>query len=331
MVNYKDAHRPFIKQAGGLPENPLEAEDVEVLPEIGIETESIREQLADYYNCIMRLDTGIGMLLESLAETGKKENTLVIYLGDHGQDIIRGKRTSYEGGTRIPLIMYCPTRILSQTGDAPGKGLVVEELVSIIDLLPTMQELTGIEQSADLPGSSLMPFFTGEDTEWREYLFTEYHLHSGHNFYPQRTVRDSRYKLIHNLLHGEINPEYQFPLDKFLDSDSFNRELEQSPLQVRDAYSILKAPPEYELYDLENDPFEFHNLAGDPSVRNIMEELKGQLGQWQEQTNDPLRFNKNLQKLKAEVDSCFVTGEYVKKNTWYYPEYFSEIPLTNQP
>jgi len=325
MVNYKDAHRPFIEQAGGLPEDPIEAGDIEVLPEIGIETGFIMEQLADYYNCIMRLDTGIGMLLDKLAEAGKRENTFVIYLGDHGQDIIRGKRTSYEGGTRIPLIMYCPEKVLSPSGDTPSKGRVVSEMVSLIDLLPTLQELTGIEQTAGLPGKSLMPFFKGQDPEWREYLFTEFHLHSGHNFYPQRTVRDSRYKLIHNLLHGEINPGYQFTVDRFLNIVAFNQELEQSPIHVKNAYGIMKEPPEYELYDLENDPYEFHNLAGDPSARDILEKLKGKLGQWQEQTNDPLRNDENLQNLKAELDSCFVTGEYVKKKMWYYPEYFKGI------
>ena len=325
MVNYKDAHRPFIKQAHGLPEKPLEATDIEILPEIGIKTEFIMEQLADYYNCMMRLDTGIGMLLETLAEAGKRENTVVIYLGDHGQDIIRGKRTSYEGGTRIPLIMYCPEDILSHSGDTPSKGRVVGEMVSIIDLLPTIQELAGIEQIKDLSGRSLMPFFKGENPEWRKYLFTEYHLHSGHNFYPQRTVRDSRYKLINNLLHGEINPGYQFTIDRFLSLEAFNRELEQSPPHVRDAYGIMKRAPEYELYDLENDPFEFHNLAGDPSAQNILEELKGELEEWQERTLDPFRYDENLRRFRTELDSCFVTGKYEKKDRWYYPEYFSGI------
>jgi len=325
MVNYTDAHRPFIEQADGLPKIPLEAGDIEMLPEIGIQTEGIREQLADYYNCLMRLDTGIGMLLDRLSEAGMKENTLVIYLGDHGQDILRGKRTSYEGGTRVPLIMHCPPSILSKQGQAPAEGLVVEEMVSMIDLFPTLLDLAGIEQDTDLPGRSLMPFFQEEEAEWREYLFTEFHMHSGVNFYPQRTVRDSRYKLIHNLLYSEVNPNYQFALDKFHNTDEFNKELELAPEEVRAAYRNHQAPPEFELYDLENDPFEFNNLAGDPSVNHILEKLKEKLKQWQEHTNDPLLQTENLQKLKAEVDSCFVSGEYVKKEIWYYPEYFSEM------
>ncbi|MCK5694494.1 MAG: sulfatase-like hydrolase/transferase [Bacteroidales bacterium] len=328
MVNYKDAHRPFIRQAHGLPELPMEAEDVEVLPEIGIETQGIRQQLADYYNCLMRLDTGIGILLEGLEEAGMKENTLVIYLGDHGQDIIRGKRTSYEGGTRVPLIIYCPPELRPDHKGERAGGRVVEELVSTIDLFPTMLDITGIKAESELPGSSLMPIINGKAADWREYLFTEFHMHSGVNFYPQRTVRNSRYKLIHNLLHGENNPEYRFVLDKFHDRDEFTRALELSAEEVREAYRILHAPPEFELYDLENDPYEFHNLAGDPSAKHVLKELKEQLKQWQEQTNDPLLYRENLQKLKAEVDSCFVEGKYVKKKMWYYPDYFNKSPLS---
>ncbi|MCK4679442.1 MAG: sulfatase [Bacteroidales bacterium] len=331
MVNYRDAHRPFIKQAGGLPEDPLEAGDVEVLPEIGVETEFIREQLANYYNCIMRLDAGIGMLLDKLDESGKKENTFIIYLGDHGQDIIRGKRTSYEGGTKIPLIMYCPGEILSQIKDKSPAGQVNNELVSTIDLFPTLLEICGIEQILGLPGRSLLPFIKGQNPEWRKHLFTEFHLHSGHNFYPQRTVRNSRYKLIQNLLPDEINPGYQFTLDKFINIEAFYQQLEQSSLHVRDAYSILKEPPEYELYDLENDPFEFHNLARDPSSLNILEELQGELVQWKERSNDPLRYDGNLQKFIAELDSCWATGEYIKKEMWYYPEYFNATDINNKP
>ena len=340
MVNYTDAHRPFIKQAGGLPVTPLEAGDVKILPEIGVETEFINEQLANYYNCIMRLDAGIGMLLKKLEESGKREDTFVIYLGDHGQDIIRGKRTSYEGGTRIPLIMYYPKEIQSgrknknkesrQDQVAGSEGIVVNEFVSTIDLLPTIFEVAGLEQLTDIPGKSLVPLIAGENPEWREHLFTEFHLHSGHNFYPQRTVRDARYKLIHNLLHGEINPGHQFTLDRFINIEAFYQQLEDSPQDIRDAYMILEKPPEYELYDLENDPYEFHNLAQDPSSSDILEELKEELRQWQERTNDPLRIDENLRMLKAELDSCWSTGKYIKKEKWYYPEYFEDVPVTNK-
>ncbi|MHC4143467.1 MAG: sulfatase-like hydrolase/transferase [Planctomycetota bacterium] len=93
-VNYPDAHAPWIKKIEGLP----------------------RRLNADYYNCLSRLDSLIGDLLEALQHSGKSDNTLVVYIGDHGADFLRGKRTSYENGVRIPLIIRRPGRelVLSQ-------------------------------------------------------------------------------------------------------------------------------------------------------------------------------------------------------------------------
>ncbi len=75
-----------------------------------------------------RLDTYIGDLLLRLEETGKADNTIVIYIGDHGADMLRGKRTSYEGGTRVPFIVKWPK--------TSKEGLVSTELVSLIDIFP---------------------------------------------------------------------------------------------------------------------------------------------------------------------------------------------------
>ncbi|MCD6564482.1 MAG: sulfatase [Bacteroidales bacterium] len=332
MVNYRDAHRPFIKQTNGLPEHPLEPGDIEELPEIGIKSDFIKEQTANYYNCIMRLDAGISMLFEKLEECGKRENTIIIYLGDHGQDILRGKRTSYEGGTKIPLIIYCPDEILSLLNNKANiysdddikikKGTVNNQLVSTIDILPTILEIAGIELPGNLPGKSLVPFFQGENPEWRKYLFTEFNLHSPHNYYPQRTIRNKRFKLIYNLMPNEINPGYDFTLNRFFNVDTLNSKLENAPDYIVKSYKILKRPPKYELYDLENDPNEFHNLAEDSAYTNILNELILNLTDWQGQTNDPLIEPENLYRLKAEVDSCWSTSEYVKKKKWYYPEYF---------
>ena len=76
---------------------------MEALPFFGISNPQLRQQTADYYNCMSRLDTLIGDLLEVLELSGKADNTIVAYIGDHGADMLRGKRTSYEGGTRVPV------------------------------------------------------------------------------------------------------------------------------------------------------------------------------------------------------------------------------------
>ena len=129
-VNYPDAHRPFIKQVKGLPENPLTGKDVKPLAYFGLDAPQLRENTADYYNCMSRLDSKIGDLLDALKKSGKAENTLVVYIGDHGADMLRGKRTSYEGGVRIPMIIQWPGELQPEQ--------VRNELVSTLDLMPTL-------------------------------------------------------------------------------------------------------------------------------------------------------------------------------------------------
>ena len=206
-VNYPDAHRPFIDQVDGLPEQPLAANDVRTPDGFGLDTPELRQQSASYYNCMSRLDSLIGDLLNALERSGKADNTVVVYLGDHGADLLRGKRTSYEGGLRIPLLVRWPQKIV-----APQ---VRSELVSTLDLMPTFLAIAAADPVDHLSGRSLLPLWNDEAVSWREFLFSEFHLHSAHNFYPQRTVRDTRFKLIQNHLPNQINPGYDFTIERF--------------------------------------------------------------------------------------------------------------------
>ena len=81
------------------------------MPYMGIDPPGMREMVADYYNSLSRLDSLVGDLLSVLDRSGKTANTIVIYLGDHGADMLRGKRTCYEGGLRIPMMVRWPGKI----------------------------------------------------------------------------------------------------------------------------------------------------------------------------------------------------------------------------
>ncbi|MEQ8421664.1 MAG: sulfatase, partial [Arenibacter algicola] len=205
QVNYPDAHAPFLRQIDGIPKKPADTSKINSLPYMMVNNLRLKELTADYYNCIMRLDTYIGDLIKALKRSGKYQNTLIVYIGDHGADMLRGKRTSYEGGVRIPMIISWPGTGL--------KGTRLKELTSTIDLFPTFLEVVGISLPNNLPGKSLVPLLKGKETDWRKYLFTEYHVHSNHNPYPQRTIRNNRYKLIWNPLAGYENPGYDFTLN----------------------------------------------------------------------------------------------------------------------
>ena len=310
-VNFPDAHDPFLAQVEGLPRDPLTGDDVHCLPYFGIDPVELRTPVANYYNCLSRLDSCVGDLLAALERTGKADDTIVIYLGDHGADFLRGKRTSYEGGVRIPLMVRWPGKTTPQ---------VRSELVSTVDLMPTLLELSGAAAVEDLPGQSLLPLLVGQQAPWRTHLFTEFHTHAAKsNFFPQRTVRDARYKLIENLLPGEINPDFQGKVAK--DHPEILPAIAAASADVQEAYARMQRPPRWELYDLQSDPYEFRNLAASVDHAAVLAELQRQLADWRNRTRDPLLDEVILQRLKAEVTAVANKSEG-KSLTWGYPDYF---------
>ena len=313
-INYPDAHRPFIKSKEGLPAEPLTAEQVKTMAYVGLESEGLRQQVADYYNCMARLDALVGELLAKLTASGKYDDTLIVYLGDHGADLIRGKRTCYEGGVRVPFIVRSPKGQPSQ---------VRRELVSTLDLFPTFLKVAEAEPVPNLPGRSLLPLLRGEKPKWRQYMPTEFHLHSAHNYYPQRAIRNDRYKLIENLQPGEVDPGYEFTVNRFFGQQVLAA-LPKAPKRVQAAYALMKRPPKYQLYDLKKDPYEFVNLAEDPAHRQALDELSAELTRWRKHTRDPLLNPDNIIRLKAEIDGIRQGNDFskVKIGQWKYPEYF---------
>jgi N-sulfoglucosamine sulfohydrolase len=310
MVNYPDTHLPFLAQQNGIPKQPLTADQVTMLPDVGVDAPHIRQDLANYYNCLQRLDAGVGMLLEELRRSDCADRTLIIYLGDHGAQFPRGKLTCYEGGVRVPMLMRWPGK---------SAGLVRQELVSTVDILPTILEATAAPNPGNLPGRSLGPLFQPGAAKWREYLCTEYHAHIPSLYYPQRTVRDGRYKMIASLLPDRPNPTQGV----YLSPDTWwanvtAADVAKAPEPIRRAFDLWERPGAEQLFDLEADPYELNNLAGRPEQAQVQQRLREQLRQWQRQTGDPLLDAGRLARLTAEMDAAKGSEP---KSGWKYHEY----------
>ncbi len=297
MVNYPDAHLPLLRQYAGKPEHPLTGKDVVSLPFIGIDTPRLREHVADYYNCISRLDSAIGLLLERLAACGRADNTLVIYATDHGAQFPRGKASIYEGGLRVPLIMRWP-------GVLP-RDSAKDTLVSHIDILPTI--LKAVEMDAEswpiLPGHSLLETAKGSMTNEREFLFAEWTSATATTYFPQRSVRDHRYKLIRTFVEDRISPSAWGYLDnQQWETGVLRSEVEEAGKDIQAVYTTYEHPPEIELYDLKEDPWEFHNLAEVRAMQPQRERLSHALTRWQEESDDAILDPKILNLMTAEND-----------------------------
>jgi len=325
MVNLPDAHLPFLKQdASGIPAKPVDASVVTMPRGALVDSPRLRVFAAGYYNCISRIDTAIGLLLGELERSGRMRDTLMIWLSDHGAQFSRGKVTSYEFAIRIPCVISWPGGI-----DRPQ---VRQELVSTIDLLPTVLHAVGVETPAGLSGRSLLPLLRGESVPWRDCLFTEWN--TSHAFpapslyFPQRTVRDARYKLIVNLMSGSPNPtELYYTSQALINTGATADEISAADAAVRAAFQTWREAPPVELYDLENDPFEMKNLAGHPALAEVQSRLERALAHWRRETKDPLLNPDNLRRL-ADEHFAQAAHRQDRKNAakpylWQYPGYFA--------
>jgi len=278
MVNYTDPHayRPggtksntigdwsFRDRVKGIPETLVKPSEKTVLPFQRIDTPEQRKRVAGYYNSVKRLDVGVGLLLETLERHGHSDNTLVIFIGDHGPPFDRGKSTTYEGGLRVPFLVRWP---------GVSKPMRSSAMVSTVDILPTIIDAAGATTDIERHGRSLRSVLENADAPWREYLAGEYHMH-GPPWFPQRAIRDDRYKLIHSLLADSVSRKTA------IDGDIAGTD-------IRKAFDTFAKPPEFELYDLENDPWEFHNLAGKAEYAELEQRMKTALKAWRHETDDP--------------------------------------------
>lgn len=319
-VNYCDAHLPWLRQDFGLPVNPFTPGEVRVPPAVGLDTGRLREHTANYYCCMSRLDTGIGLLMDELERTGHAEDTLVIYLGDHGPQFSRGKGATYELAVEVPFLVRWP-------GVGPA-GQARSELVSSVDILPTVLDAAGVAAPDGLAGRSLRPLLAGGVADWRGHLFCEWntsHPYPLPSFlYPQRSVRDDRYKLIATLLTGHENPvEEYYTKHVLVDTGTTQWEIDRAPDEVRRAYTAWRTPAPVELYDLAADPHEFDNLADRSGYAGVRDRLLTVLRQWQADTADPLADPDKLARLVAEdLRVQAAAGAHQAPGfSWEYTEY----------
>jgi N-sulfoglucosamine sulfohydrolase len=333
MVNYPDAHFPLQRQVEGMPKDTVSMEDVQnTLPFTGANTVRLRDITAIYYSCINRLDESIGILMDSLKSCDKLDNTLVIFISDHGAQFSRGKTTNYEGALKISFIMSWPGKI---------KNGVVEEkkLVSVIDILPTVLDAINYNSVPEnLSGRSLLGIAMGNDEEdWREYIFAGGLGSTAPYFFPRRSVRGERFKLIYNLHAGKEDPYYSVYTEmnnSSVISGTSEDELESLGPGVKEIYKRWQYPPRFELYDLVNDPWEFNDLSENPKFSEELEKMKNLMLEWQRESKDPLYSADNLNKIEAEVDSInkHLPDHSYQRNPdfqWRYPEYFTDYAVRN--
>ncbi|MHA1488205.1 MAG: sulfatase family protein [Promethearchaeota archaeon] len=256
-----EVHLPFKAWA-----EPVDSNLVKVPPFLP-DNEMIRENLAEFYGVIHLVDETIGKILKCLEDTGLIENTLFIYTTDHGLPFPRAKCTLYDPGIKTLLLMsYLKSEIFS-------RGIVINKMISNIDLLPTILDLIGAKIPKNIEGKSFLPILKDNNQDFRSEIFSEKTYHRIYD--PIRAIRTNNYKYIKNF--EKLDTLYQIP-------DDIMRE--PSGQYMKEIYN--KPRSEEELYDLDNDPNETNNLINNPDYIDIATELKKRLFKWMKRTNDPI-------------------------------------------
>ena len=267
------------KANGGYPgvkEIKYDPKDV-IVPPFLPDIPECRAELAQYYQSVSRVDQGVGKLHEVLKQTGKYDNTVVIYISDNGVAFPGAKTTLYEPGMNLPCIVRQPGQ--------KNKGIACDALVNFADLTPTIVDFAGaLSGNNSFQGRSFKYVLEQEHPKGWDVTYASHTFHEITMYYPMRVVRRRRYKLIWNIAHG---------LDYPFASDLWAASTWQATIKADNKYygkrtveSYLHRP-KFELYDLQNDPHEVKNLADDPKYEKVLEELKAELKAFQKRTNDP--------------------------------------------
>ncbi len=157
--------------------------------------EVIRQHIADYYGMISHVDENVGAILETLRDTGRFDDTIIVFAGDNGLAIgqhgLMGKQNMYEHSVRVPLVF---------SGPGIPQGRRTDALCYLLDIFPTLCDLTGIAAPGSVEGRSLAGIIRGDDDLVRDSLYFAYRD-------CQRAVRDDRYKLIEYSVGGTLTTQ----------------------------------------------------------------------------------------------------------------------------
>lgn len=278
-INISDPHKPFWK-----PDDPHPASRVITAEEVPIpgflwEDEVVREELALYYTSVRRADDAVGAILQALDESGESDDTVVLFLSDHGMPLPFAKTQLYHHSTRTPLMVRWPGTVQPGAVDATN-------MVSAIDLLPTLCELAGTPIPAGVQGRSFVPLLRGESQSNRDFVIKEYNENSGRVRHPIRGIQ---------------TPEYLYLFNPWSDGNRAFKTATQGTATYRRMKELAATEPAIaarldlfdhrvleELYDVVNDPDCLNNLVDSPEHREELDSLRGKLVAWMKETEDPM-------------------------------------------
>ncbi len=268
-----DAHRPWSVYQHGHRHDP--DKDVRVPPTL-VDTPETRQDLANYYNEIGRLDYFVGKLADELTRQGILENTIVIFMADNGRPFPGSKTRVYDTGMKTPFVMQWPKGI-------PQKGIVSDGLVSSIDIAPTLLKLAGIVAPNTMQGRSFDQLLQKPATPFRQYVFSEHNWHDYAAY--ERAVRTKDYLYLINK-RPELTNDGPIDANQSPSAEALKAARRANKLTPFQNDVFLTPRPVEEFFDCRKDPIQARNEVTNPVYAKSVARLRTVLTQWQNETGD---------------------------------------------
>ena len=302
-VNISDPHKPFWSQVRGGGEDPYKPSRIFTADEVPVpgflfEDEAVREELALYYSSVRRADDCLNQVLRALKKSGEWENTMIVFLSDHGMPLPFAKTQLYHHSTRTPLMVRIPG--VTKDGQVDKR-----HMVSVVDLLPTVLDALGVEKPSRLDGRSFYPVLKGEKQADRDFIIKQYHENSGRSRDPMRAIQTKTHLYLFNpwsngerifatATNGTVTCKRMI-------------ELAKNDKAMNERLNLYRYRVPHELYQVKRDPDCLQNLIDSSNNQEVKNKLQKLLEEWMVKTGDPI-----LECFRKREDPAFVEA-YVQK------------------
>ncbi len=284
LLNVADPHKPFYAEGQGgatvpdknVPSRVFTPDEVPV-PGFLFDDPVVRKELSHYYSSVRRADDCVGAILKALDDAGQRNNTIILFLSDHGMPLPFAKTQVYHHSTHTPMFWIVP-------GVTTANAVDAEHMISAVDLLPTILELTGIKHPDRMDGRSIAPLLRGEKQIERDYIVKEYNENSGGSRDPMRSLQTHQYLYI----FSPWSNGSRVMATATTGTPTYRRmaELAKSDTYIHARHDLYQHRVPEELYDIEKDPNCLTNLIHSSEHQPEILKLTAQLEQWMVQTGD---------------------------------------------
>ena len=285
-VNISDPHKPFYATGKrgesvpdkNVPSHTFTADEVPV-PGFLFDHPDVRRELAQYYSSVRRADDCFGQVMKALDESGKRDETVVIFLSDHGMPLPFAKTALWNHSTRTPWIVRWP-------GVTKPGSIDDDHMISAVDMMPTILDIVGSAHPDGFDGHSFLPLLKGIAQPGRDMVYKVYNENSGGNRSPMRSVQSQEFGYLFNPW-SDGKRVFKTATTGTMTYRAMQKLAETDDGMAARLKFFNHGVPE-EFYDYKSDPDALNNLIDDPKYAAEIAAHRQAMRGFMERSNDPM-------------------------------------------